>query len=49
MNCLPWPSFDPKLTGDGLQTFFGAPLAFLPILQVRHADKGSQKQREERL
>jgi hypothetical protein len=45
MNCSPWPSFDLKLTCDGLVTFFGGVLAFLAMLfQVRHSDKGLQTQ-----
>jgi hypothetical protein len=45
VNCFPWPSFDPKLTWDGLLTFFGGVLAFFAVLfQVRHADKGLQRQ-----
>ncbi len=45
MSCFPWPSFDPRLTWDGLLTFFGGVLAFFAILfQVRHADTGLQRQ-----
>jgi hypothetical protein len=42
-----WPSlsFDPRLSGDGLLTFFGGLLAFFAILyQVRRADRGLQLQ-----
>jgi hypothetical protein len=45
MKCFPWPSFDPKLTWDGLLTFLGGVLAFFAVLfQVRHADMGLQSQ-----
>ncbi len=45
MSFFPWPSFDPKLTWDGLLTFLGGVLAFFAILyQVRRADQGLQKQ-----
>jgi hypothetical protein len=52
MNCSFWPSFDPKLTWDGLLTFITGILAFVAGLlaffgirsQIRHADAGLQTQ-----
>jgi hypothetical protein len=45
MSACLWFSFDPRLSLDGLLTFFGGLLAFFAILyQVRHADSGLQRQ-----
>jgi hypothetical protein len=52
MNCSIWPSFDPKLTWDGLLTFITGILAFIAGLlaflgirsQIHHADAGLQLQ-----
>ncbi|MGH9684518.1 MAG: hypothetical protein ACRD4S_13020 [Candidatus Acidiferrales bacterium] len=45
MTGTPWLSFDPRLSWDGLLTFFGGVLAFFAILfQVRHADRGLKSQ-----
>lgn len=45
MSACQWFSFDPRVSGDGLLTFFGGLLAFFAIIyQVRQADKGLQRQ-----
>jgi hypothetical protein len=52
MTCSLWPSFDPKLTWDGLLTFITGILAFFAGLlaffgirsQIHHADAGLQRQ-----
>jgi hypothetical protein len=45
MSFAQYFDFDPRLSWDGLLTFFGGLLAFFAVLyQVRHADRGLQSQ-----
>ena len=47
MNAFPWPYLEPKVSWDGILTFFGGLLALWAIWrQTSHADDGLRKQLE---